>query len=294
MRPGHRAYPFPTCGAPDHVIPRAVGDDGANIGGGGHPSGRHLARHAADPSATGVAYDCTGDEVFVVESLDQACPGVSPRVRREHAISVGEQQQEVGTQQDRDLGRQHVVVAEADLIGARGVVLVDHGHHVPAEQTTKGGAGVDVALPAREVGARQEYLRGGKTALAKQALPGAEEAALAHGGGRLQGLDASRALPHAQSALAAGDSAAADQHDSVSRSDELADLSHPDTQQAESQAPTGVGNRARAELHDYRPHGRHRRGSRLTGTRTPAHRSRPGRRAAPRTCARPYSHPPSP
>ena len=48
------------------------------------------------------------------------------------------------SQEQRHLGGQRVVVAESDLVGGCGVVLVHHRHHAPPQQRLQRTAGVDV------------------------------------------------------------------------------------------------------------------------------------------------------
>ncbi len=75
-------------------------------------------------------------------------------------VGVGQQQQQLGAEQDRHLGGEEVVVAERDLVGGGGVVLVDHRHHPPVEQLAQRLAGVQVVGARAHVEERQQHLGG--------------------------------------------------------------------------------------------------------------------------------------
>ena len=95
-------------------------------------------------------------------SLTSATSGASasaPRVGGEDPVDVGQQDQQAGVEQDRHLGGEEVVVAEADLVGGRGVVLVDHRHHAPLDQPAQGLARVQVVGAGGDVGGREQHLR---------------------------------------------------------------------------------------------------------------------------------------
>ena len=73
---------------------------------------------------------------------------------RVEAVAVGQQHQPPGAQQDRDLGRQHVVVAERDVVGRRRVVLVDDRDGPELDQPKQRVPRVDVGRATLEVAAR--------------------------------------------------------------------------------------------------------------------------------------------
>ena len=79
---------------------------------------------------------------------------------REQAVGVGQQDQQAGVEQHRHLGGEEVVVAEGDLVGRGGVVLVDHRHHAPLEQAPQRLARVQVVAARGDVGGGQQHLRG--------------------------------------------------------------------------------------------------------------------------------------
>ena len=83
------------------------------------------------------------------------------------ALAVGEQHQPGGPHQDRHLGGQHVVVAEGELVGGGGVVLVDDRHGAHLGQAAQGGARVEVRGARGQVAGGEQHLgrhhaRGGR------------------------------------------------------------------------------------------------------------------------------------
>ena len=112
----------------------------------------------------------------------RAARGRAPRARARRpgragrgcrGLRIGEQHEQPGAQQQRDLGGQRVVVAERDLVGRRGVVLVDDRDDVPGQQRLERGAGVQVAGAPPHVVGRQQHLRARPPAMrAPAARPG--------------------------------------------------------------------------------------------------------------------------
>ena len=87
-------------------------------------------------------------------------PGAAgrPVIERVH---VGEQHQAVGVHEVGDERGEAVVVAEPDLVGRDGVVLVDDGHDAELEQPVEGAAGVRVVrAPGHVVGGEQHLPHG--------------------------------------------------------------------------------------------------------------------------------------
>ena len=242
-------------------------------------------RRDASPTSSAASWAGVGDLAHELRTA------VRPRVGGVQALLVREEDQEVGAQHDGHLRGQHVVVAEADLVGGRGVVLVDHRNDVPREQPAQGVARVDVAVPAVEVLARQQYLGGRELVVAEEALVVGEEAALTDGGGRLQGRHLSRPLHDAQDVLTTGDGAARDEHHTSPAVHELGDVGGEPGQEAAAEAQVIVGDRAGADLDDDGLHGRDCSKARcppegrVTRTRTRARRPRPCRRAPLRRAA---------
>jgi hypothetical protein len=70
----------------------------------------------------------------VRDLADRLGGGVRPRVGGEQPVGVREEHEQVGAEQNGDLGGEEVVVAEGDLVRRRRVVLVDDGDDPPIEQ----------------------------------------------------------------------------------------------------------------------------------------------------------------
>ena len=131
-------------------------------------------------------------------SSTSAADGSMRGIGRQEPVGVGQQHEQVGADQDRDLRGEEVVVAEGDLVGRRGVVLVDDRHHAPVEQPAQRLARVEVVGARAHVEEGQQHLGAGHAALAQQLVVDAVELALADGAGRLEVLDRRRARrePH--------------------------------------------------------------------------------------------------
>ena len=107
--------------------------------------------------------------------------------------------------------RQPVVVAEADLGGRHGVVLVDHRHRAQRQQRARGGARVEIAAALLGVVERQQHLRR-RDAVARQRVGiGLGQADLPGRGGGLLSSSLQRAGWQAEMAAAERDGAGRDQ-----------------------------------------------------------------------------------
>ena len=87
---------------------------------------------------------------------------VAARIGGVEPVDVGQQHQHVGLHHLGDARGQAVVVAEADLGGGDGVVLVDHRDAAERQQRVQRGAGVEVAAAVLGVVQRQQQLRRGQ------------------------------------------------------------------------------------------------------------------------------------
>ena len=98
------------------------------------------------------------------------CPGRSSRSRAAAPSSIstpsrstpstdGEQHEQAGADEERDLRGERVVVAEADLVGRGRVVLVHDRHDAELEQRLQGVPHVDVGAALGDLGAREQDLR---------------------------------------------------------------------------------------------------------------------------------------
>ena len=109
-----------------------------------HPA----ATEAEVPSPISIAPISLG----VFDAPDQLGGRIAPRVGREHAVGIGQQDEKARVQEPRHQRREEVVVAEGDLVGRGRVVLVDDRHHPPIEQPPQGLAGVQIVGACRDVG----------------------------------------------------------------------------------------------------------------------------------------------
>ena len=146
-----------------------------------------LLRMPPEPKAEVRSPICQPGQLREVGHLgDQLGGRVDARVGGVEAVDVGQQDQQPGVEQDRHLGGEEVVVAEGDLVGGGGVVLVDHRHHAPLDQPPQRLARVQVVGAGGDVGGGQQHLRRPRAAPGQPALVGAEEVALADRRGTLQ------------------------------------------------------------------------------------------------------------
>ncbi len=127
--------------------------------------GGHLRRHDLRAHPAGAERRARHADLVALELLEPADVGdqlgvrIAARVGGVETAGVGQQDQPVGPDQDRHLCREEVVVAEGDVVGRGGVVLVDHRDHVPVEQLAQGGPGVEVVRARGHVEEGQQHLR---------------------------------------------------------------------------------------------------------------------------------------
>ena len=190
----------------------------------------------------------------VVDLLDEPRRRVGARIGGEEAVDVGEQDEQVGADEDRHLRGEEVVVAEGDLVGRRGVVLVDDRDDAPVEQPAQGLARVEVVGARAHVEEGQQHLRARHAALAQQLVVDAVELALAHGAGGLQVLDRGRARREAHELDAARDRARGHHDDVVARGVAGGDLVADPRQHGRPQRAGVLGDDARTELDDVAGH----------------------------------------
>src|SRR5690606_16906798 len=131
-----------------------AGEDHRDAGAGGDPGRLHLRDHAAgtDPGAAGRSQPYPGQVVLGGHHLDppRARPG---RVTGPQPVHIGQEQERVRVDQGGDQRGQPVVVAEPDLVGGDGVVLVDDRDRAEVEQGAQGAVRVAVVgAPGHVVG----------------------------------------------------------------------------------------------------------------------------------------------
>ncbi len=122
-----------------------------------------LRDHAAGAD-TGGADRADAHAREVVGAADQGDPPDADASRRPvvEGVDVRQQHEGVGPHDVRDERREPVVVAEPDLLGGDGVVLVDHRDDAEPEQAVEGAAGVRVVAAAHDVVRGQEHLPDGE------------------------------------------------------------------------------------------------------------------------------------
>ncbi len=141
-----------------------------------------LGLHTAAPQCTtGAARHGVQRRVIGTGFEDQLRIGVVARVGIEHAVTVGQDHQQVGFHEVSHQRRQSVVVTEANLVGHHCVVFVDHRHHAQLDEGAQGAARIEVAFAVGQVVMGQQDLRGMLAVLAKTRLPGLHQAHLADG-----------------------------------------------------------------------------------------------------------------
>ena len=127
----------------------AVGQPHRDAAGGGDAGGGEFGGHATGaPVAPPLGHARQGFQLRQAVHLGNGTGlGIAAGIPRIKAVDVGEQHQLIGPNGHGHQGGEGVVVAEAQLIGGQGVVLVDHGRDAPGEQLLEGAAGVLVAAP---------------------------------------------------------------------------------------------------------------------------------------------------
>ena len=190
-----------------------------------------------------------------VTSGTSAASGSILRRSRVQPLDVGEQHEQVGADEHRDLRREEVVVAEGDLVGRRRVVLVDDRQHAPLEQLAERLARVEVVRPRAHVEERQQHLRARDPAVAQQLVVDAVELALPDGARGLQLLDRPRPDRQVHHPHPARDRAARDEHDVVTLRVARRRLGADALDDVGAQLAGVLGDDARSKLDDVARHG---------------------------------------
>ncbi len=203
-------------------------DDGGGAAPGRAPRGKHFGEHAA---ASEMAAHAARHffQVGIVRPgfADQFRVLVAARILGVQAGLVGEDHQGIGLDEIGHQRCQGVVVAEADLVGRDGVVLVDDRDHVELEQRAQRGARVQIALTVGQVLVGQQDLCGVHAVLAEARLVGFDQPHLPYRSGGLLFVQRMRAALPSQALHAFGDCAAGNQHDLLLAMPELRDLLRP-------------------------------------------------------------------
>ena len=138
--------------------------------------------------------------------------GIHPRIRGIEAINIREQDQLLGFNGGGHQRREGVVVAEAQLRRRKGIVLVDHRQHPPAQQLPQGARSVLIPTAIGQVGAGQQHLRHGTTMAFHGPFVQRHQRALADGRSRLQGHHRVGSVGEGQLLAAQANGTTGDQH----------------------------------------------------------------------------------
>ena len=138
----------------------------------------------------------------------EASLGIRARVGVEQARLIGQDHQQVGFDEVGHQRAERVVVADLDLVGDHGVVLVDHRHDAQPSSVMQRRARVEIALAIGQVGVRQQDLRGRRPSAPKVGFVRLRKTHLADCRGRLELVDLVRAPAPAEPLHALGDGAA--------------------------------------------------------------------------------------
>ena len=186
--------------------PRAQRDNRGAARRRGDPGGGQFGGHAAGAHAggqigpAGHGLQLRGQPG---DTGDQGRGCIAAGIGRIEPLHVGQQHQSPGANQLGHARREAIVVADPDLLGDHGVVLVDHRDDAQAQQRLDGGACVQPAAAHLGVVAGQQDLGAGQSVRLKRRLPRPHQRRLAGGGGGLF-LRQAETLAQAQAATAQG------------------------------------------------------------------------------------------
>ena len=166
----------------EHGVARTARDHRRDPGRRGELGGLHLALH---PAAALRRAGAEGSRAGIRPLADQRRLGGAGRLRVD-ALDRGQQHEQPRTAEHRDLGGERVVVAEADLVRRRRVVLVHDRNRPDGEERAERATDVDVGPPVGDLGAGEQHLRGTEAVACERLLPRALQPRLAEGRCRLQ------------------------------------------------------------------------------------------------------------
>ena len=229
---------------------RHGGEHRGHTCGGGDAGCVDLGAHAAGADAGSGAADLDVLHLFDVGDERDALGAFAAGRAVVEGVDVGEQDERVGVDEVADERGEAVVVAEADLLGGDGVVLVDDRHGAVVEERLEGGSAVEVGGAAGDVVTREEYLPGGEAEALEQQRVGRHDLALADCGGGLRLGKRGGPRLHPERRHACGDGAGGDEEHFLARvatfgedADELGERGVVD-------APTRVCDGRRTDLDD--------------------------------------------
>ncbi len=146
---------------------------------------------------------------------DQLRIRIIARIGGVEALLIGEQQQLIRPAQNGGQRREVVVIADFDLSGSHGIVLVDHRHNAVIQQRTQGIAGVEEALAVLHIGTRQQHLAHVDPVDGEELLPELDQAALPDRSQQLLGSDGSGQLRITQVLASGGDRPGGDNNNTM-------------------------------------------------------------------------------
>ena len=244
-----------------------------------------LGQHAAATDrAAGAARHRLEVRIARLRFGDERGVRIASRVARIESGLIGEDDEHVGLDQVGDQRTERVVVAELDLVGDHGVVLVDHRYHAHRQQREERGARVEIAAAIGEVGVCEQDLRGADPVLREAALVRLRETHLSHRRGGLQLVHRDGPLGPAESLDPFGDRARRDQHDFLLQRAQCGELRGPARDRVAIEAATIVGDERAADLDDDAPGGAEDAHDAVLMTRSADPRDRPSIRPCRRRC----------
>ena len=135
-----------------------------------------------------------------MHQLHNLCLGVRLGVVGVHAVDVAEQDEQVGAPENRRLGAQVVVVADAELLDRNRVVLVYDRHHALVHQREERVADIERAVVVLKVVAREQKLPDVDAVLVERLSPAVDKLHLPDGAERLPVMDVLAPSPAADGA----------------------------------------------------------------------------------------------
>ena len=134
------------------------------------------------------------------------------RVRCVETLDVAEQEEGVSAHEMRHQSSEPVIVAEADLVGGDGVVLVDDGDNTQPEEPGHGVQRVAVRGGAQDILHRQQQLRHQDAVLGKRLRVVTDQESLTHRCGSLLSLQVAGPAAQAKWCKRRRDGTGGDQH----------------------------------------------------------------------------------
>ena len=170
-----------------HAAALGAGDHGAHARPGRDLGGGDLRGHARRCPAPVPGPPATASRLWSIQTISSISDAFeSRRGSAGAARGVGEQHEQLGSDQVGDEGRDAVVVAEADLVVGDGVVLVDDGND--PSSSSRGacrGRGGTAGVSTKSSGARSTWPATSRAGERSSYTP--HEPTLPHCGHRLQG-----------------------------------------------------------------------------------------------------------